>query len=132
MEYKYEMRNTAYLTDPVAYDIMLRKMTRDMKFMGYYSFIVGILTSLSIIGAIIGVPMIIAGIRLREASEMFLLYHQSNDRSFLLEAFEKQRRYFFIQKILILVGILFLILYIIFIIFAFSSGLFRDFRSFSE
>jgi hypothetical protein len=82
------------------------------------------LTCLSIVGAVIGVPLIFAGLRLNEASDLFKTYINSGDFLSLSNALERQGRYFFINKVLIIIALIFLALYIVLIIVLISSGLF--------
>lgn len=99
---------------------MIIKMCGDMKFMGIFTIIVGAINSLSLIGAIIGIPLIFAGMRLNEASENFKSYAFSQDENILSQGFEKLGKYFYIYKIITIVGIILALLYIIGIIFFFA------------
>lgn len=107
------------------FGMLFTKMTSDMKFVGMFTIVYGVLTSLSIIGAIIGVPLIFAGLRIREAADEFNTFRLTNDNNSLKRGFELQGKYFYIQKIIIIVGLILTALYIIGIIafglFAFSS-----------
>ena len=107
------------------FGMVFGKMTSDMKFVGLFTIIYGGLTCLSIIGAVIGIPLIIAGLRIREAADEYNFFRTTNDSKALRRAFEKQQKYFNILKILIIVGLVLFVLYIIAImifgIFAFSS-----------
>ena len=93
------------------------RMTSDMKFMGTFYVIYGVLSSLSIIGAIIGIPLLISGLRLREAANELNLFRNTNDSNYLRYGFELQGKFFNIQKIIIIVGIVIFTLYILVIIF---------------
>jgi hypothetical protein len=105
----------------------VNKMTGEMNFVGMFYIIIGAMYSLTIIGAIVGIPLIISGLRLRESSDSFKGYLTSNDASMLERAFEKQERFFFIQKVFVIITIVFLVLYIILMIIAFAF--FADFFS---
>jgi hypothetical protein len=96
------------------------KMSGDMKFLGIFTIIIGSFSCLTIIGAVIGIPYIIAGIRLKESGEMFRGYLEYASQDFMERAIEKESQYFHIQKIIVIITIVFLILYIIFIIILFS------------
>jgi hypothetical protein len=85
-----------------------------MQFVGIFYIIGGALECLSIIGAIIGIPLIICGLRIRESADSFKGYLTTNDSSMLEKALERQGRYFFIQKVLIIISIAFAVLMIIF------------------
>lgn len=107
------------------FGLLFTKMTTDMKFVGMFTIVYGVLTSLSIIGAVIGVPLIFAGLRIREAADEFNAFRLSNDNNSLKRGFELQGKYFYIQKIIIIVGLVLTALYIIGIIafglFAYNS-----------
>lgn len=97
---------------------MISKMGSDMKFVGLFHIIYGALNCLTIIGAIIGVPFIIAGLRLRESGDSFSDYLRSNNFQILEAALERTSRFISIYKVLIIIylvliglGILFLIIF---------------------
>jgi hypothetical protein len=96
-------------------------MAKNMKFIGIWHIILGVLYCLSCVGAVIGIPIIFMGIRLRESAESFLSYVSSkmSDSSILMFALQKQSRYFHIIKILIIIGIVLICLEIIFLIVMF-------------
>lgn len=89
------------------------KMARDMHFVGLFVIIYGILACLTIVGMIIGIPYIFVGLRFREAADEFTKYAESRNEENLLTAFIRQGRSFFIIKILVIVGLVFLALYIV-------------------
>lgn len=92
------------------------KLISDMKFVGIFYIIVGALYSVTIVGAVIGIPLIISGLRLRESSDSFSSYVLSGDNNMLERALERQSRFFFIQKIFIIITLVVMVLYIIAII----------------
>lgn len=94
----------------------ITQLSSDMRFVGLFFIIVGVLYSITIIGAILGIPLIISGLRLRESSESFSSYILSGDNNMLERALERQSRFFFIQKIFIIITLVFMVLYIIAII----------------
>lgn len=102
----------------------IREMSRHMKFVGLFAIIYGALMCLTIIGAILGIPYIISGLRLRESADSYLAYVEFNDTRQLMTAFEKQSSFFFIMKVFIIIGLVFLVLYMIFFasIFAFLGS----------
>jgi len=104
-----------------AFGFKFSKMTSDMKFVGMFLIVYGVLTSLTIIGALFGIPMVISGLRLREAAEELDTFRGTNSIDALRRGFELQGKFFNIQKILILVGIAIFALYIIIVIFFFGS-----------
>lgn len=99
----------------------ISKMTGDMNFVGMFYIIIGAIYSLSIIGAIIGIPLIISGLRLRESSDAFKLYVNANDTGVLERALERQGKFFFIQKVFVIITIVATILYIIAMIVIFGT-----------
>lgn len=101
-----------------------------MKFIGIYTIISGALTCLGIITAAIGVPLILAGIALTKGSKSIKNYKQYNSPYILNELFTSMNKYFKIQGILTIIGIVIMILYFVFILFAlvFSfRGIFYNF-----
>ena len=89
------------------------KMVGDMRFVGIATIVYGALTCLGVITAIVGVPLIIMGLRLREAAEEFERYARAGDEGALGTALEKQGSYFYIQKIFILISLAFMVLYVV-------------------
>lgn len=94
----------------------ISKLSSDMRFVGIFFIIVGALYSITIIGAVLGIPLIISGLRLREASDSFSSYMLSGDNNMLERALERQGRFFFIQKIFIIITLVVMVIYIIGII----------------
>jgi hypothetical protein len=106
---------------PSPFRSMFGKMTSDMRFVGLFTIIYGALNCLSIIGAVIGIPMIFIGIRMREAADHFDMFKDSNDAKALRRGFESQSKFLNIQKILIIIGIVLFVLSIIFMIVGFGA-----------
>lgn len=108
------------MTDLLNTSPMLRttitKLNSDMRFVGMFYIIIGAMYSITIIGAIMGIPLIISGLRLRESSDSFSSYLLSADNNMLERALERQERFFFIQKIFIIITLVVMVLYIIAII----------------
>ncbi len=99
----------------------VNKMTGDMQFVGIFYIIIGALQCLSIFGAIIGIPVIICGLRLRESADSFKGYLATGDSLMLENAMERQGRFFFIQKVLIIIYlIIFALTIVALIIFGIS------------
>ncbi len=92
---------------------VITRMIKNMRFLGGAHVIVGGLNCLSIIGAIIGIPMLLSGLRLREAADNFdgWLDHEEGA---LLRALEKQGRFFSIQAIILIVGLVLTVLMLLF------------------
>lgn len=109
--------------------ITVSKMAGDMNFVGIFYIIIGAMESLTIIGAVVGIPLIICGLRLRESSDSFKGYLASGDSFMLERALERESRFFFIQKVLMIITIVIFVLYIIFFI-AFGISIINNFQSF--
>lgn len=100
------------------------KMAMYMKFIGILQIIGGALYCLTIIGALIGVPVIFMGMRLREAADGFKKYLASDSKQDLDVAIEKQKRSFYIQFVLSIIGLVIMVIYIIVLIGLLASGKF--------
>lgn len=96
-------------------------MARHMKFVGLFTVLYGIFISLSIIGAIIGIPLIISGLRLRESADYYQQFDSSNEDHYLGMAFDTQKKFFFITKLLIILAIIILLLYVGAVFFMFNE-----------
>lgn len=110
------------------FQLIAQKMIREMRFVGIFYIIMGAFYCLSIIGLIIGIPIIFMGLRLREAADYFNLYLTGNDMNLLFKAFEKQEKFFFINKVIIIIGIVaFVLMIIVYIaLFALLFSQFED------
>lgn len=95
--------------------IMVRKMAGDMIFVGVINFIIGILISLSIIGALIGIPVMVYSFRMIQSGGNFKQFSRTGNFHDLFEAFLMQRKSFFTQKVILIVVILLTILQIVLI-----------------
>jgi hypothetical protein len=82
------------------------QMTKDMNFISVFIIIYGALQCLSIIGMIIGIPIIYAALRMKEAAEAFKHYALNNDNNALSYGFDKLANSFRIVKILIIVSLI--------------------------
>jgi len=91
----------------------------DMRFMGWISMIYGILTCLSIIGAVLGVPLIIASHRFIEGVNRFQLFREKGTQDELAAGFYELGRSFRILKIL---TIIYLVLTVGYLVFLFLLG----------
>jgi len=99
----------------------LTKMTRHMRFLGIFMIIYGAIYSMGIITAIIGVPVIIAGIRLRDSASCFGRFVSSGVFEDLVTALEKQSRYFLILYVLLIVTLVLVFIYIVIILAAWGT-----------
>lgn len=91
-------------------------MTRYMRFIGVYNIIIGGLYCIGIITAIIGVPIIIMGVRFREAADAFSRYSLSQSFQDLSNAIERQKRSLLILYVLLVIGLIIMAIYIIIMI----------------
>jgi hypothetical protein len=94
----------------------ISKMIGDMNFVGIFFIITGAIYCLTIVGAIVGIPIIMSGMRVRESASHFQTYLATNDSYALEQAIERQSKFYFMQKILMIITIVFLILYFVGII----------------
>jgi hypothetical protein len=93
-----------------------------MKFIGILEIIGGAIYCLTIIGALIGVPVIYMGIRMREAAEGFKKYLASDSKEDLNYAIDRQTRFFFIQFVLAIISLALLGIYLIVLIGILAGG----------
>ena len=71
--------SASYKTPPSEFQYSFDKMTENMNFVGMFTIIYGGLICLSIIGALVGVPLIMAGMRIREAADQFSIFKTTNN-----------------------------------------------------
>lgn len=88
-----------------------------MKFIGICTIVSGALTCLGVITAAIGIPIIFSGIALTRASKSIKTYKQYNSPYMLNEIFTSMNKYFKIQGILSIIGIVLFVIYVLIIIF---------------
>ncbi len=112
-----------------AFHITVNKMAGDMNFVGIFYIIIGAIECLTIIGAIVGIPLIICGLRLRESADSFKGYLVSGDSFMLERALERESRFFFIQKVFLIISIALFVLYIVFFI-VFGLSMLSHFQNF--
>lgn len=120
-------------TDVTILQGRLREMSKHMRFVGMFLIVYGALACITIIGALLGIPYIIAGLRLRESADSYIGYARNNDARQLLVAFEKQSSFFFIMKVLLIIALVLMALYFLFIIgmiIFFGTGFFEALDSF--
>jgi hypothetical protein len=98
------------------FTMMVAKMGSDMKFVGLFHIIYGVFSCLTIIGAVIGVPFIMAGIRLRESADSFSTYLRTNNNKILEAALERTAKFIYMHKILIIIYLVMISLGIVFLI----------------
>jgi len=101
---------------PSPFQYAFESMTKDMRFVGMFTIIYGAINCLTIIGALIGAPMIFIGMRIREAADQFLIFKTTNSTAALRFGFELQGKYFRTVKILIIIQLVLMVLSIIAVI----------------
>lgn len=108
-------------------------LVSDMRVTGLFWIVFGALSCLSIIGAVAGVPMLLSGLRAREAADAYERAQTGGDPYALGTAYERLAAAFRMQKIYFIVSlVLFAVLMVVYIgvIFAFLSsmdgGVMRD------
>ena len=106
-----------------AFGMTFNRMTSDMKFLGIFYIIYGVFASLTIVGALIGIPLLISVLRLKESANELNAYRGTNDAHYLRRGFELQGKFFNIQKIMIIIGISLTVLYIVGIFFFLGSAI---------
>lgn len=119
---KVTLQNVSILENSVL-SSTINQMARDMRFYAIFYIITGAFYCLTIFGAIFGVPLIIYTLKLKDAADEFEEFGQSNDFFSLHKAMENQRKFFFFNKILIIIGIVFFALYFLLLIW-FGTSLF--------
>jgi hypothetical protein len=100
----------------------LPDLVKYMRLIGLLQMIGGVLYCLTIIGALIGVPVYIMGKRLRESADAFTSYNASGTGNDLETAIERQTRAFFIQYVLAIIGLVIMAIYIVVMIGILVSG----------
>lgn len=103
----------------------VEKMAADMKFYAIFYVIVGAVYCFTIFGALYGIPLIIYSIKLKDSAEQYKDFAQNKDFFMLHKAMENQRKFFFFNKVIIIIGIIFTLLYLGLIIW-FGSALFFE------
>lgn len=110
------LESSTTIKPPSPFQFAFESMTKDMRFVGMFTIIYGAINCLTIIGALIGVPMIFIGMRMREAADQFLIFKTTNNSATLRLGFELQGKYFRIIKILIIIQLVLMVLGIILVI----------------
>lgn len=98
------MDNATHSISP-EFEQVVKKMASDMKFVGIFEIIYGALCCLTIVGAIFGVPYIIAGLRLRESAEAYEGYVFNQEYDMLERAITRQGSYYLMMKIAIIIAV---------------------------
>ncbi len=98
----------------------------DMRFMGWVGMVYGILTCLSIVGAIVGVPLIIASHRFIEGINRFENYRQNRTEAELQAGFAELGRSFRILKILTVIYLVLIMGYIAFLFLLGGLGIMSE------
>ena len=126
METTSSTTTTTHTLSP-AFLEMLSKQVKDMRLVGLFYIIYGGLTCLSIIGAIVGIPMLISGLRAREAAKHLETYEAAGNFDALASGLEQQGQFFRFQKIYVLINLAFLALMFVFFAIALGFGIMSGF-----
>ncbi len=113
-------RSDANAVENPMFQAIVRDMCGDMKLAGIFGIIFGAFYCVTIIGALVGVPYIIASIRLRESADAFLGYLDANNFEALQKGFEKQKSFFFISKVLLIISLVFFVFMVLYFIVIFG------------
>ncbi|MDX1638712.1 MAG: DUF5362 family protein [Balneolaceae bacterium] len=116
------LTNVSFLTSGQI-EHQVDKMARDMTFFSVFYIIQGALLSLTIIGALIGIPMIIYHLKLNQSAKSFRSFVRSSDFFHLHKAFENQRQFFLFYKVLLIIMILIFLLYVLVFVWLLSIGI---------
>jgi hypothetical protein len=92
------------------------KTAKWMGFVAYVWIISGAFTCLSIIGAVIGVPYILLGLKLKNAANDLKDYIQTNNPASFEEFIKKIHSHFLTLSIIFIAGFILMIIYIVVII----------------
>lgn len=92
---------------------MMSKLVADSKFVGIFMMATGALVCLTIVAMPIGIPIIFAGMRAKEAGTQMGRFIFSSDVNDKLMAYENYQKHFYIQKVLMIISISLLILALI-------------------
>jgi hypothetical protein len=93
-----------------------------MKFIGIFTIVIGSITCIGVISAAIGIPLIFAGIALIKGSKSIKNYKQYSSPYTLHEVFTSLNKYFKIQGILAIMGIVLFAIYIVVILFVLAMS----------
>ena len=102
------------------------KTLGDMRFMGWVGLIYGIMNCLSIVGVIVGIPMIIAAHRFIEGINRFEYYRQDRSEAALQAGFAELGRSFRVMKILTIIHLSLMVGYIAFLFLLGGLGIMSE------
>ncbi|MCK6603689.1 MAG: hypothetical protein HUU43_06375 [Ignavibacteriaceae bacterium] len=102
---------------------LIFSMKGDMKFVSIMLIIIGAASSLTIVGLIYGIPMILAGLRLKDSADNMNNYLTTDQKSFFELGIENLGQHFKFMKIQYIIMIVMLVLYILFLVFVFFTTL---------
>ena len=97
-------------------DTLAARMAGDMRIVGLFNIVFGALTCLGIITAVLGVPMLLSGLRLREGADAFDRYRVGGDAGSMQAAMKGQAEFFRFQKFYFFGSLIIAALYFAFII----------------
>lgn len=100
---------------------LMFSMKGDMKFVSVMLIIIGGASSLTILGLVYGIPMILAGLRLKDSADNMTSYVTTDQTSFYELSLENLGQHFKFMKIQYIIMIVVMVLYIIFIAILFFT-----------
>lgn len=101
------------------------QMARDMRFYAIVYVIIGAIYCITIFGAIYGIPLIIYNLKLKDSADQFERFTRNHDFLDLHKAIENQRKFFFFNKVIIIIGLVLTLLYFLFLIWFGTSMFFN-------
>ncbi len=101
------------------------QMARDMRFYAIVYVIIGAIYCLTIFGAIYGIPLIIYNLKLKDSADQFEEFTRTRDFMVLHKAMENQRKFFFFNKVIIIIGLVLTLLYFLFLVWFGTSMFFN-------
>lgn len=100
---------------------LMFSMKGDMKFVSIMLIIIGGASSLTIVGLIYGIPMILAGLRLKDSADNMSIYLTTDKTSFFELGMENLGQHFKFMKMQYIIMIVMLVLYVLFLFFFFFA-----------
>ncbi len=119
---KVTLTNISFLTNGQIEE-NIDKMASHMKFFSIFNIVQGVILCFTIVGAIIGIPVIIYHLKLNKSARSYRRFAESSDFFYLHKAFEDQRKFFLFYKILLIVMLIFFVIYIGVMVYLVSLGI---------
>lgn len=114
------VENPQYNLFDIQFKNLLYGMNKNLNFVGILNIVFGAISCLSIIGAIVGVPQIIAGIRLRDANEKLKFFFSDENNTHFKDSISQIAKYFEITKIIFIINLVLIALVVVFYVALFA------------